>query len=39
MDIGEIEKNECTRDCIILTEAFSREKTSDKFCNVGKVTK
>ena len=39
MDIGEIEKNECTRDCIILTEAFSREKTSDKCCNVGKVTK
>ena len=36
---GRIEKNNCTRDCIILTEAFSYEKTSDKCCNVGKITK
>ena len=26
MDIGEIEKNECTRDCIILTEAFAAKR-------------
>ena len=36
---GRIEKNNCTRDCIILAEACSYENISDKCCNVGKITK